>query len=480
MKTLFVPTTLLILLAFDASARAAENAEDGSIASAPHNLVLFVADDLGWRDLGCQGSDYYRTPHIDRLAAEGVRFTQAYAATAICTPTRAAILTGTHPARLLMTQWLPDGRWDPARHRMRPGRFLRQLPLEETTLAEVLREEGYATWHAGKWHLGGAPFSLPEHHGFDVNLGGDDHGAPGSYFFPFEGTWKIPTTGLQVHKRVAIDGKEGDYLTDRLADEVIRLIEERDPANPFFLYLPFYNVHTPLQGKPELVKKYEAIPEAERQGKPAYAAMVESVDRNVGRIRDAIEQLGLADDTTLVFTSDNGGFAKATDNAPLRANKGSHYEGGIRVPLLFAGAGVERRGETCDLPALSQDLYPTLLALAGLPPRPHQHRDGIDLSGLLRKGGDPPGERALFWHYPHYNQHPESAPVSAIRKGKWKLIQFLETGAIELYDLESDPGESENRYREEGETAASLLAELEAWREEVQAEEMKPNPHYRP
>ena len=314
----------------------------GSARAERPNVVLFLVDDLGWMDLACQGNTYYRTPNIDALAASGVRFTDAYAACAVCSPTRAAILTGKYPARLLLTQWLPAGRWDAERHRFREGRFLRSLPLEELTLAEALREEGYATWHVGKWHLGGAPFSLPEHHGFEVNVAGDDHGAPGSFFHPFKGEWTIPTTGRKAKKQAYDGGADGDYLTDLMAEAASGLIREHDREEPFFLYLPFYAVHTPLQGKKDLVARYDAIPKAKRPGKPVYAAMVEAVDQAVGEVVASLEQSGQLDKTLIIFTSDNGGFAGASSQSPLRANKGSHYEGGIRVPLIVAGAGWRR------------------------------------------------------------------------------------------------------------------------------------------
>ena len=446
--------------------------------AAPPNVVLFLIDDLGWADLGCQGSDYYRTPNIDQLAAGGVRFTDAYAACAVCSPTRASILTGKYPARLMLTQWLPAGRWSPTDHRKREGRFLRALPLEEITLAEALRESGYRTFHVGKWHLGSAPFSLPAQHGFDVNIGGDEHGAPGHYFFPYRGKWTVPTTGEPVHKQTLADGADGEYLTDRLTDEAIGLVREH-ADQPFFLHFAHYAVHTPLQAKAEMVKKYAAVAKSGRQGKPAYAAMIESVDESVGRIVSTLDELGLGDNTLIIFTSDNGGFAGATSNAPLRANKGAHYEGGIRVPLIVRGPGVSRAGTTCEIPAITNDLYPTILSLAGLPSRPAQHLDGVSLSPLL-KGGAGAEPRSLFWHYPHYNRHPHSAPASIIRKGAWKLIEFLEDGRTELFNLEHDIGETNNLIGEQAVRAAEMRAELDAWRQQVGADPMRPNPEFRP
>lgn len=440
------------------------------------NVVLFLVDDLGWSDLSCQGSEYYRTPHIDALAASGVRFTDAYAACAVCSPTRAAILTGKYPARLMLTQWLPAGRWDPDKNRMREGRFLRSLPLEEFTLAECLRDVGYATWHIGKWHLGGAPFSMPEHHGFDINIAGDDHGAPGSYFFPFKGKWSVPTTKEAVHKQAFRGGKEGDFLTDVLTDEAVGLINGHDQQTPFFLYFPYYAVHTPIQGKPELMKYYQDVAKEQQQGKPGYAAMIESVDQSVGRVVSALEKTGRSKNTLIIFTSDNGGFAGATSNAPLRANKGSHYEGGIRVPLIFAGAGIGLdTPDGIDLPVISCDLFATILAFTATPMR---ESDGRNLAPLLSGLGEVPHKKdhPLFWHYPHYNRHPQSAPVSIIRRGRWKLIESLETSELELYDLDVDLGETMNLTSERPQLTRELNEQLQEWKRSVRADPMTPNP----
>jgi arylsulfatase A len=441
------------------------------------NIVLFLIDDLGWRDLGCQGSTYYQTPNIDRLAREGVRFTDGYAACAVCSPTRAAVLTGKYPARLLLTDWLPSGRWNP-KAKLREGRFVRALPVEEFTLAEALREGGYRTASIGKWHLGSEPFSLPEHHGFDVNIAGNAHGAPGSYFFPYAGHWAIPATGLRARWTVLPDGKPGEYLTDRLTDEAVKFVRE-SKAEPFFLYFPHYGVHTPLEAKKELIAKYEKIPAAQRQGKPEYAAMIESVDESVGRVLAVLKELGLEANTLIIFTSDNGGFYNATSNAPLRANKGAYYEGGIRVPLIIKWPGTGKAGVVVHDPVTSTDLYPTCLAAAGLPLRPHQHQDGVNLRPVLTgEGALPP--RPLFWHYPHYNEHPSSVPSSVIRKGPWKLIEAFDPAGIELYNLASDLSETKNLAAAEPDRVKELRAELEAWRNSVGAEKMLPNPDYDP
>lgn len=467
------PLLAALLPALPAALPAAESSPRAGRA----NVVLILVDDLGWRDIGANGSTYYRTPNIDRLAREGVRFTDAYAACAVCSPTRAAVLTGKYPARLLLTDWLPNGRWDP-RSRLRSARFVRSLPLEEITLAEALREAGYRTASIGKWHLGGEPFSLPEHHGFDLNVGGNAHGAPGDFFFPYEGNWAIPTTGQRARWNVFREGKAGEYLTDRITEEAVNFIREnRD--RPFFLYLPHYAVHTPLQAKPEVVAKYERVPEAERQGKPVYAAMVESLDDSVGRVMETLRELGLERDTMVIFTSDNGGFYNATSNAPLRANKGAYYEGGIRVPLLIKWPGVARPGTVSVEPVTSTDLYPTCLAAAGLPPRPHQHVDGLDLRPVLAEG-KALGRSSLFWHFPHYNDHPHSVPSGVIRRGEWKLIETFDPAGFELYHLAADLGETRNLAAAEPARLAELRRELEEWRRVVGAEMMAPNPGYDP
>ncbi len=441
------------------------------------NLVIILVDDLGWMDLSCQGSTYYRTPHIDRLAAEGVRFTDAYAACAVCSPTRAAILTGKYPARLMLTDWLPSGRWNPAA-RLREGRFLRGLPVEEFTLAEALREAGYRTASIGKWHLGSEPFSLPEHHGFDLNIGGNAHGAPGNYFFPYNGNWLIPATGLRVQWNVLPDGREGEYLTDRLTDDAVRFLHDCG-EQPFLLYFPHYGVHTPLQAKAEMVAAYQEVPQDQQQGQPVYAAMVQSIDESVGRIMTTLRQLNKHRNTLVIFTSDNGGFARATDNSPLRANKGAYYEGGIRVPLIIRWPGVAQPGLVVHEPVISTDLYPTCLAAAGLPANPNQHEDGVNLQPLLQAGGRI-ADRALFWHYPHYNSHPSSVPASVIRRGDWKLIESFDPAGVELYNLRGDLSETSNLVAREPARRETLLQELNQWRQAVRAEMMQPNPDYDP
>ena len=451
--------------------------QQGISAEPKTNVVFFLIDDLGWRDLGCYGSDYYQTPNIDRLAKEGVRFTDAYSACTVCSPTRAAIMTGKYPARLLLTQWLPSGRWSRTGHKMKEGRYISNLPLEEVTIAEVLRDHGYKTAFMGKWHLGTETYYYPEHQGFDVNVAGRDYGAPGSYFFPFTGKWKIPSTGQTLHKKQPLSGKKGDYLADRLAEEAESFIRNNSD-NPFFLMLSHYAVHTPLQGKPGKVLNYEKIPENKRQGKPAYAAMVESVDESVGRVTRVLRELGLEKSTLVIFTSDNGGFAGATSNAPLRANKGSNYEGGIRVPAIVKWPKAGRRGVLSNVPIISMDFFPTILAATGHALCPYQHIDGVDLTPVLKKSGGL-NRDAIYWHYPHYNRHPQNFPAGVVRAGNWKLLQEFETGKLSLYDLADDIGETRDLASRYPEKVKSLLTKLKSWQKNVGADPMRPNPEYK-
>lgn len=440
------------------------------------NVILILIDDLGWKDIGCYGSEYYKTPNIDRLAAEGMRFTDGYAACNVCSPTRAAILSGKYPARLLLTQWLPSGRWNAKKHQLREARYISNLPLEEVTIAEALREVGYRTGFIGKWHLGTKTYYYPEHQGFDVNIAGRDYGAPGSYFYPFRGRWRIPTTGQTLDKQTPLPGQQGDYLVDRLAEEAEKFI--RDSAEmSFFLMLSHYAVHTPLQGKAEKTARYEKITESKRQGKPAYAAMVESIDDSVGRVMKTLRELKLDERTLVIFTSDNGGFAGATNNAPLRANKGSNFEGGIRVPFIIKWPGKARRDSVSREPVISSDIYPTILAATEQELRPHQHIDGESLVPILTGHGHLKRD-ALYWHYPHYNQHPQSFPSGVIRAGDWKLIEAYETGELLLYNLADDIGETNNLSAEEPARVTGLHAKLKAWRQNVGADPMRPNPQF--
>ncbi len=438
------------------------------------NVLLIVADDLGWADLGCYGNGFHRTPALDRLAREGVRFTQAYAACPVCSPTRAAMLTGKYPARLHLTDWLP-GRSDMPSQRLLRPLFRQELPLEETTLAERLRAAGYATAAIGKWHLGGPGFE-PQRQGFDLNVAGDSTGSPRSYFAPFERNGKF-MPGLE-------QAPAGEYLTDRLTAEAESFIEQhRD--KPFFLYLAHYAVHIPLKAKLELVSKYKALAKpASPRNNPQYAAMLESLDDSVGRVLKKIETLNLTERTVIVFTSDNGGLATlegpdtpATSNAPLREGKGYLYEGGLRVPLLVKWPGGAKPGTVCDVPVCSIDLVPTISEVIHHPAAKNEI-DGTSFVPLLSQSGDI-ATRPLFWHYPHYSNQG-GRPGGAIREGDYKLIEFYETGRRELFDLKNDPGESMNLIDRLPETADALAARLLDWRHTIGAQEMPSNPDYAP
>jgi arylsulfatase A len=434
-------------------------------ADRPPNVVIILIDDLGWTDLGCYGSDLYETPNLDRLASEGMRFTDAYAACTVCSPTRAALLTGKYPARLHLTDWIHGHRRPKAK--LRPPEWTEALPHPEVTLAEALKPAGYVSASIGKWHLGDAADRWPTHHGFDRNVAGFGAGSPPSYFAPYH----IPTLG---------DGPAGEYLADRLAEEAVRFIEA-SKHRPFLLYWPHYAVHTPLQAKRDLIAKYERkIRPGLRHANPTYAAMVQSMDEAVGRVVGAIDRLGLAEETVIIFTSDNGGLelSGVTENAPLRAGKGSAYEGGVRVPLIVRWPGVVPKATICDEPVISNDLFPTILELAGVAGR-GDATDGRSLVTLLRDPDATLDRDALFWHYPHY--HPGGAtPYSAIRARDWKLVEFFEDGRVELYHLAEDIGERRDLAREMPERAAGLRGRLDAWRERVGAQRPRPNPGYNP
>lgn len=428
------------------------------------NFIFILVDDMGWTDLGCQGSKFYETPNIDRLASQSMRFTQAYSACTVCSPTRAALMTGKYPARLHVTDWIA-GHVRPYAKLKVPD-WTMHLALEERTIAEALKEADYATASIGKWHLGGPEF-FPEKQGFDVNIGGRDSGSPASYFSPYANP-SLP------------DGPKGEFLSDRLTDEALKFIE-RNKARPFFVYLPHYAVHTPLAGKPEVVAKYERKADPQNpQHNAKYAALVESVDDSVGRIMSKLDELGLAENTVIFFTSDNGGLLlnNVTSNFPLRAGKGSAYEGGVRVPLFVKWPGMTKPGSMCDTPVITPDFHPTMLQMAGLKPAKHQVIDGESIVPLLRQRG---GLRRdmIYWHYPHY--HPGGAtPYSAIRRGDWKLIEFFEDNHVELYNLREDIGEQNDLAVKLPDRTNQLREKLHTWRKKVGAQLPTANPGYDP
>jgi arylsulfatase A-like enzyme len=459
------------------------------------NIVFLLADDLGWRDLTCYGSTFYETPRLDRLALEGVRFTDAYAACPVCSPSRASLLTGKYPARVGVTNWI----YGQERGKLEAVPFLDHLPDGEWTLAEALREGGYQNWHVGKWHLGGA--ELITQHGFDVNIGGCHWGHPKEgYFAPFHNP--------------AIDDRdipEGTYLDTYLTDRAIDLIRNRDKNRPFFLNLWFYLVHMPAMAPEALVEKYRRkarklgldqvnpIAEGERfpcehkrnqrvqrrviQSDPVYAAMVEMMDWNIGRLLDALEAEGLFEDTLVIFSSDNGGLSTAegspTCNAPLREGKGWITDGGLREPLIARYPGCVPAGTVTDAVFTSPDLYPTLLDFAGLAPLPQQHVDGVSARPAME--GRPCAPRGpIYWHYPHYGNQG-GTPACAVRDGRYKLIEYFEDRHVELYDLICDPSECDDLSLRLPEVRDRLSRMLAAWRDsEVHGKVPARNPDYDP
>ena len=456
------------------------------------NVVFFLVDDMGYMDIGANNPDsFYETPHIDRLARSGMRFTNGYAANPVCSPTRYSIMTGKYPTRVDATNFF-SGR--------RAGRFLPaplydRMDLDENTLAEAFKAGGYSTFFAGKWHLGPDENYWPENQGFDVNKGGWRAGAPfkaGKFFTPY------------ANPRLK-DGPKGEHLTVRLGTETVNFIEaNRD--KPFLAYLSFYSVHTPLMAPAPMVKKYEAKakrlglvgqPEFafEEQVHPGgrdrrvrilqkhatYAAMVESVDNQVGRVLDKLRELNLDRDTIICFTSDNGGFSTSegspTSNLPLRGGKGWLYEGGIREPFLIAWPGVVRPGGVEDTPVISTDFYPTILEMLGLPFDPKKI-DGKSFTRLLK--GKEMDRGPIYWHFPHYSNHGMQSPGGAIRDGDYKLLEYFENGTVQLFNLSRDIGEHKDLAKIEPEKTKELTQKLHRWRKQVGAQMMKPNPNYDP
>ena len=499
------------------------------------NIVFFLVDDLGWSDVGCYGSSFYDTPNIDQLAADGVRFTDAYAACHVCSPTRASILTGKYPATLNLTDWLPGRRNFPFQ-KLLNAEINQYLPYTETTIAEALKDHGYRTAIFGKWHLGREP-STPQKHGFDIHI----PNVP-SNWRTFHGPFGMKN----------LESKRGDYLTDRLTDEAIHWLEEQrrqvdgKGGQPFFLYLAHFAVHDPIQGRRDLVTKYSkklsqkeksSAPDFVLEGNPdhpdnpsknelatliqtpeysrhkvlprgtikvkqkqdnvEFAAMVESVDQSLGRILDKLESMGVKENTIVIFFSDNGGMAAmnvgnpkrivpdqnvdkaySTSCLPLRGAKGWLYEGGIRVPLIIKWPGDSKAGTVCDAPVISIDFYPTIMDMIGLADKVTDDKEGVSIVPLIR--GDSIQERAIFWHFPHYSNHGMQSPGGAIRVGKYKLLEYFENGSVQLFNLEDDIGEQNDLAKIETERTRELRSRLQEWRDSVNAQMMPPNPNYDP
>lgn len=452
------------------------------------NVVFFLVDDLGVMDLTNEGSTFHETPNVDRIAKEGMRFTRGYATCEVCSPSRASIQTGKYPARLDITDWInPSGGGQPEKWKRNtshlPASHHLQIPLEEVTVAEALKEGGYSTFFAGKWHLGGKGY-YPEDQGYDINKGGHEKGSPpGGYFSPYNNP-KLE------------DGPVGESLPIRLGQETAKFIES-SKDEPFFAMLCFYSVHGPDQTTEELYKKYQAkaqkmpepkerflndvrIPVRQVQDNPIYAGMMESMDDAVGIVLDKLDELGLAEDTVVIFTGDNGGVSAgdsfSTSNLPLRGGKGIEYEGGVREPYYIRWPAEVKPG-TCDTPVTGTDFYPTILEACGLPLRPEQHVDGVSLVPLLK--GESIPDRPLFWHYPHYsNQGGE--PVSSILEDGWKLIEDLEDGSLRLYHVAGDIGERKEVSEQYPDKVTSLAKELADWKENVEARGMAKNPNFDP
>lgn len=478
------PMRLLLVLVALLSFACSTPSEAPQAARRP-NFVIFLVDDLGWSDGGVFGSDLYETPNIDRLAADGMRFAASYAACTVCSPTRAAMMTGKYPGRTHVTDWI--------RGHQRPFAKLRvpdwtmKIEARHTTIAEALGSAGYRTATVGKWHLmpNGDPDMgdyVPEKHGFEINVGGNQWGQPGSYFHPYE----HPKRAGRGIGPMPPGGQDGDYLTDRLSAEAVKLIEQFGDE-PFLLYFPFYSVHTPIQAKEEEIAHYEPlVKEGMLHTDPVYASMTTSVDRGVGLVRAKLEEMGLADNTVILFAGDNGGLdrdgtGRPTENRPIRDGKGSAYEGGVRTPGLAYWPGVTRAGAVSEEPIITVDFYPTILEIAGVEGDPeHNARvDGTSLVPLLRDADTTLDREALYWHYPHY--HSQGAtPHSAIRAGDWRLVEFFEDGRIELYNLADDIGEQNDLAAEMPEKVAVLRAMLAAWREDVGAQMPTENPDHDP
>lgn len=425
------------------------------------NIIFILADDLGAHDLTCTGSRFYETPNLDHLRSQGMLFTQAYASCPVCSPTRASIMTGKYPARLHLTDWIAGGR-PPADAKLQRLAFLQHLPLSEVTLAEALKPAGYVCASIGKWHLGGKGF-FPTEQGFDLNVAGCDKGSPPSYFSPY----KIPSFP---------DGPAGEYLTDRLTNEAIKFVTQHKDE-PFFLYFPHYAVHTPIQGKAQMIAHYKQKTPSNGQHNATYAAMIQSLDESVGRLMKTVDELHLADKTVVIFFSDNGGLTALhdepedaggpTSNYPLRGGKGCLYEGGVREPFIVRWPGVVKPASTCDTPIISTDFFPTLLEIAGVKPDPKIPCDGLSIVPMF-KGTGVVERDAFYWHYPHY--HPGGSRCEgSIRAGDWKLIEFYEDMHIELFNLKDDPYERTDLAAKMPQKADELREKLHDWRSSVNA-----------
>jgi arylsulfatase A len=424
-------------------------------AAQPPNIVFILADDLGAHDLSCYGSDFYKSPNIDKLAERGMKFTQAYAACNVCSPTRASIMTGKYPARLKLTTYLP-GRPDRPDQKLKQPKIFQQLPLEETTIPEMLKPRGYVCGAFGKWHLGGHGF-YPQQQGFDYYFEGDKAG------------------GYPDSK----DAGKGEYDITAAADKFIR----ENKSKPFFAYVAYNSVHIPLNVRHDLIEKYKALPPGHTHTNYIYAAMIESMDTCIGRLIDTLQSLKLDKKTIVIFFSDNGGLSvhegqktPATSNAPLREGKGYNHEGGIREPLIVVWPDVVKPKTLCETPMCSVDFFPTFKEIANVAGDINPNVDGISIVPLFKQSG-PVQREALYWHYPHYSNQG-GKPSGAIRMGDFKLIENYEDGSLELYDLKTDVSEQNNLSEKMPQKAFELEGKLDQWRRATGAQMTEPNPDY--
>lgn len=438
------------------------------------NIVFLLVDDLGWGDFGCYGATFNETPNIDKLANQGMLFTNAYACSTVCSPSRAAILTGRYPARTHLTDWISGHDFPNAK--LSVPNWNMRIEHKRTTLAEALKEGGYSTSFFGKWHL--MPENqddfqqhYPTNHGFDINIGGNQWGMPkgkGKYFSPFQ----MPNLD---------DGNPGDYLTDKLTDAALTYLDTIQKKDPFLLYFSYYTVHGPLMSPKELEKKYQKKAKGFKNEKNEYlnpkrAGMVESLDISVGRIINRLNELGISDNTIIILTGDNGGNFDET-TAGLKGYKGFSHEGGVREPFIVKWPGITRARTKSDEVIIGTDIYPTLLEMVNLPLKPNEHKDGLSIVSLLNGSAKELNRDEIYWHYPHYHR---TKPYGAIRKGDFKLIEFFEDGKLELYNLKEDPNEVHNIINANLVLGEELLQNLKNWRKRVGAQMMNENPNYNP
>ena len=482
LRSITNPNYIAILMAIQIVLGGVQGGDLTKSAPVKPNILLIIADDLGWSDLGCYGADLHSSPKLDQLARDHFKFTHAYSAAPVCSPTRAALMTGLHPARLGITIWSEDARKPETNHKLLPGESLDHLPLKYETLAEKLASIGYRTATVGKWHLGDAD-QAPETQGFDINIGGTRWGAPPTFFWPFKNDKRF---GGEYRYVPGLNfGKPGDYLTDKLTDKALEVISQSGDQ-PFFLYLAHYAPHTPIEAPEELVQKYrDKIRPEYRHQNAAYAAMIENMDSNIGRVLDHLKKTGVYENTMIIFTSDNGGYlgdAKGrngvvTTNAPLRSGKGSLYEGGIRVPLIIKLPHANMPGREIQSPVVTMDLHQTILNVAGFQfKEPASTNDGEKQLPMMQADPRESNHRTLYFHYPHY--YETTTPVSAVIDGPFKLLHYAENNKKELYDLSTDPYETSDIAHAEPDAVERLSGLLQDWKKRVNAKEPRPNPAF--